>query len=89
MKAIIKEACLVNFKDDKGGVPVEVGETIDADKETIGSLVRMGRAKYLDKKDDPHPAKINTATPEDMQQLKSMAEAAKKAADKKAAAADK
>ena len=70
MKVLITETCLVNYKDDRGGVVESAPAFVDVPKDTAGMLVGAGRALYTVKTDDPDKAGSNTAN-------KDMLEAAK------------
>lgn len=62
MKLLIIDNTIINFGDDKGGVDVAIGDTVDVTKDTGATLVRAGRALYVDRKDDPSKDKRDTAT---------------------------
>ena len=62
MKVLITENVLVNYGDDRGGVDQAQGDIVDVPKETAVKLVTANRALYVDKKDDPSKAAVNTAS---------------------------
>ncbi len=53
MKVILKQSCLVNYEDDRGGVHVDAGEVVEVREDRARELVRMGRALYVNRDDDP------------------------------------
>lgn len=61
MKMLILETCMVNYHDDRGGVPEERGSIVDVTKETARQLAMLDRALYVDKKDDPDKSGRHTA----------------------------
>lgn len=75
-KIILTDNCVVNFRDDRGGQHHQIGERLDVPNDEATSLVRMGRAKFLDKASDfdkKHAS--NTATAEDIKQIEAAAAA--------------
>lgn len=64
MKVLITETCLVNYKDDRGGVVESAPTFVDVPKDTAAVLVGAGRALYVVKTDDPDKAGSNTAPKE-------------------------
>lgn len=79
MKILILDACLINFGDDRGGIHHDAGEMPEVPKAIAADLVRVNRALYCEKTDDPDKAGSNTASAEMVKAAKAMA-AAKKAA---------
>lgn len=53
MKILMIETALVNFGDDRGGVPVERGKRVEVPTPAAHTLCTYGRALYLKKEDDP------------------------------------
>jgi hypothetical protein len=86
MKVLITETCLVNYKDDRGGVVELAPAFVDVAKETAAVLVGAGRALYTIKTDDPDKAGSNTASKEMLEAAKALIAAREKA--EKAAAAE-
>lgn len=74
-KIIIIEACLVDFKDDKGGQHQEVGAMPTVPKDIAADLVRSNRALYADKADDFDKGGRNTATKEMLKAAEQVAKA--------------
>jgi hypothetical protein len=64
MKVLVIAACLVNYLDDRGGVHHDVGEIVNVPKKQAEELVGAERVLYVDSKDDPSKAHVNTATAE-------------------------
>ncbi len=60
-KMLIIENCLVNYKDDRGGVAHAQGEFIEVSKETAKKIAIADRALYLSKNDDHDPTGRYTA----------------------------
>lgn len=86
MKVLITETCLVNYKDDRGGVVELAPAFVDVAKETAAVLVGAGRALYTIKTDDPDKAGSNTAPREMLEAAKAFILSREKA--EKAAAAE-
>lgn len=84
IKILIAEACIVST--EAGPRPVNVGETIDADRDSAYLLARMGRGYYLERGDDPGKGAY-TATVEDKVRLKQQAAAIEVTRAESAAAA--
>lgn len=63
-KILVIESCLINHGGDRGGEHAEQGSQPTVTKETASALVATNRALYVDEKDDPSKAKINTASAE-------------------------
>lgn len=61
-KILIIESCVVNFRDDKGGQHAAAGSQISLPKAAAEQLVTLGRALFVDKKDDFDKTGVNTAT---------------------------
>jgi hypothetical protein len=59
-KIIVLEACAIGL-----GTHVEPGEKFEATREDAATLVRSGRAMYLDKADDPTKG-LHTASADDV-----------------------
>lgn len=51
-KILILETCIVNYRDDRGGVPEEAGALVTVDAEQARQLTTHGRALYVSKADD-------------------------------------
>ncbi|WP_374513792.1 hypothetical protein [Niveibacterium sp.] len=51
-KILILETCIVNYRDDRGGVAEEAGALITVDAEQARLLTTHGRALYTSKGDD-------------------------------------
>jgi hypothetical protein len=80
-KVIITEGCLVNYGDDRGGVHQDQGDLCEPAKDVALALVRVNRALYVNRSDDPDKAGANTASTE----LVRAAQAASKAKAKEPA----
>lgn len=81
MKILIIEACLVNFHDDLGGQHQDTGAVIDVDKDSARSLTAMGRALYVEKKDDPSKGAHYTASSEMLNAAKAVTAARTRSAE--------
>lgn len=75
-KLLITEATLVNYGDDRGGVHEDAGALINPGKDTADALVRIGRALYVEKKDDPDKSGRNTASADMLAAAEALAKAA-------------
>lgn len=82
-KVLITEPCLINHRDDRGGVHNDAGEIVTVAKDTAVDLARMGRVLFIDKADDPTKAGTLTASKEMLAAAADM----RKAREKGAAAA--
>lgn len=61
MKILIITACLINHRDDKGGIAYDEGAMPDVIKDDARVLTEAGRALYLSKDDDHTKEKRYTA----------------------------
>lgn len=86
-KILILDPCLINYGDDRGGIHHDAGEMPDVPKATASEIVRMGRALYVSKSDDPDKAARSTASEAMVKAAQDMAAAKAKAAKAKAAEA--
>lgn len=84
MKMLVLETCVVNFRDDRGGVIVAAGDLVDIDTEQSAALARAGRVLYTRKSDDPTRGSL-TAPAEVVEAARAVSQSADKAEDKKAA----
>lgn len=63
-KVLIIEPCIINHRDDRGGVHNDAGEVVVCNQATANDLARMGRVLFLDKADDPDKRGLYTASAE-------------------------
>lgn len=86
-KILVLDPCLINLGDDRGGTHHDRGDMPDVPKATATEIVRLGRALYVNKTDDPDKAGRSTASEAMVKAAQDMATAKAKAAAKAAAEA--
>lgn len=70
---LVIENCIINYGDDRGGVTEIAGALVEVNKDTARTLADIGRALYVDKKDDPDKYGRHTADAEMVKAAKIMA----------------
>jgi len=78
-RVLVIESCLINHRDDRGGVHAAAGEILNVAKDTAGELSRMGRVLYASRDDDPSKDGRFTASPQMLQAAEDMGRAKAKA----------
>ena len=68
-KMLVLETCLVNYKDDRGGIAEPAGTLPIIDAEQALALARTGRMLFTRKSDDPTKG-TRTAPPEVVEQAR-------------------
>jgi hypothetical protein len=63
-KLLITESCTVNYGDDRGGVHEDMGAIVEVSKDTARALTTIGRALYVERKEDPDKNARHTASRE-------------------------